>query len=86
MLSLNYLIYVEIGIQWKFRETKIKNDSRKMVNSLKVMKRKIKKEKKTKKRHIELTATRFAEIQTNQLHHVWLQQIDIPPGYSLWLR
>lgn len=31
----------------------------------------------------ELTATRFAEIQTNQLHHVWFQKIYIPPWNSL---
>lgn len=31
----------------------------------------------------KLTATRFAEIQTNQLHHVWFQKINIPPWNSL---
>lgn len=33
-----------------------------------------------------LTAARFAKVQPHQLHHVRLQQVDVPPGHALRLR
>lgn len=32
-----------------------------------------------------LTTTRFAKVQTHQLHHIGLEQIHIPPGRSFRL-
>lgn len=38
------------------------------------------------KKRLLLTTTRFTEIQANQLHHVGLQQIYIPPWNSFRFR
>lgn len=34
----------------------------------------------------KLTAARFAKVQPHQLHHVRLQQVDVPPRHALRLR